>query len=171
MPPTHDESLASKTEAWIVDQLVLMEYGQGVPQRIFLNGVVEVFRGTTHPTGEELIAEMTANRSPYGAVLFEGDRAIQTQEGQQDYEPVYAIYIVVQNKRDGAARKGDGNQPGTNGIRDAIRQALHDQSPAVEARGYYAQRAEFRGVSVVFQRKDAFIMRAEVVVREVPVAV
>ena len=123
------------------------------------------------PNGEELIAEMTANRSPYAAVLFEGDRAIQTQEGQQDYEPVYGIYIVVQNKRDGAARKGDESKPGTNLMRDLLRVALHDQDVNLSANGFYAQRAEFRGVSVVFQRKDAFIMRAEVVVREVPVAV
>lgn len=166
----HDGSLASLTEEWIVSVVEALETADVVPSVIFADGKVEAFRGTNQPRGEELIAEMIANRSPFAAVLFEGDRAIATQEGKQDYEPVYAIYIVVRNERDGAARKGDGTKPGTNLIRDLLRKALHDQFPARSANGYFTDRSEFRGVSVVFQRKDAFIMRAEVVVREVPVA-
>lgn len=167
----HDGSLASNVEEWLVTQLTALQFGAPIAQDVFANGKVEAFRGTTQPSGEELIAEMLANRSPCAVVLFEGDRAIATQEGAQDYEPVYGIYVVVQNQRDGAARKGDDGKPGTNGIRDAMRTAIHDQVPGLSAYGFYAERAEFRGVSVVFQRKDAFIMRAEVVVREVPTAV
>lgn len=157
---THDGSLASRVEAWIAQRIA------AIPA--FASGTVRVFPGTTHPDGQELIGEMTAQRSPYVTVLFEGDAAIVTQEGQQDYEPTYAVYVVVQNPRAGSARCGDGETPGTNLLRDLLRNALHDQSPSLGAHGFWAERAEFRGVRVVFQRADAFIMRAEIVVREAP---
>ncbi len=160
-PLSHDGSLATLTEEWIVAQIAALS-------PFTTRGKVETFRGTTSPEGDELIAEMTARRSPYCAVLFEGDRAIETQEGSQDYEPTYGIYIVCQNERDGAARKGDGTTGGTNLMRDLMRNALHDKVPAQSANGFFAERSEFRGVRVVMQRRDAFIMRAEVVVREAP---
>lgn len=160
---THDGSLASLVEAWIVGRIAQ------IPE--FAEGQVEPFKGTNSPDGRELIAEMTANRSPLGVVLFEGDRAIATQEGQQDYEPTYAAYIVVQNARTGgASRRGDGQTPGTNLMRDRLRSVLHDVEVSIAANGFWAGRAEFRGVRVVFQRADAFIMRAEIVVREEPLA-
>lgn len=159
----HDGSMASLVEAWIVGRL------SQVPE--LLEGTIEAFEGTQSPDGRELIAEMTAKRSPYAVVFFEGDKAIMTQEGQQDYEPTYAVYITVQNNRTGgAARRGDGSTPGTNLMRDRLRTALHDVPVDLTANGFWAERAEFRGVRIVFQRADAFIMRADLVVREVPAA-
>ena len=121
-------------------------------------------------TGEQLIKEFTAERSPYVTVLFEGDAPKPLEEGEQAYEPTYGIYIVVQNARPGAARKGDGDTEGTNLMRDRLRNALHDQDPKQSANGFYAGQTIFRGVQIVFQRKNAFIMRAELIVREDPVA-
>jgi len=95
----HDGALASLTEAWIVERLQTLS--------VFANGTVEQFPGTNAPSGEKLVEEMLAHRRTYGAVLFESDRAIELQEGEQDYEPTYAIYIVVRNARPAAARKGD----------------------------------------------------------------
>ena len=158
----NDGSLASKVEDWIVTQLLAVAQ--------FAAGTVEPFLGTTQPDGRQLIDEMTAKRSPYAVVLFEGDHAVVTQEGKQDYEPTYAIYVTVQNERQGAARNGDGTTPGTNLLRDLLRNALHDKIPAQSANGFWAERAEFRGTQIVFQRSDAFVMRAELVVREVPAA-
>lgn len=159
----NDGSLASLVEAWIVTQIKAISE---IPA-----DNVEVFEGTTSPTGDQLIREFTANRSPYVTVLFEGDVPKTLEEGEQAYDPTYAIYIVVQNKRPGAARKGDGDTAGTNLMRDRLRNALHNKFPKQSANGYYTDGAEFRGVQVVFQRKDAFIMRAEVVVRETPTAI
>jgi len=158
----HDGSLASLIEDWIVTQVAAL-----AP---FADGLVEPFRGTTVQSGEQLIDEMTANRNPYAAVLFEGDTPRELEEGQQGYEPTFGIYIVVQNEREGTARRGDGTTPGTNLIRDLMRNALHDKEPALGVNGYYADRTEFKGVKVVFQRRDAFILRAEVSVRESPSA-
>ena len=97
------------------------------------------------------------------------------EEGQQAYDPTYAIYVVVQNERPAAARTGDvvgvTTVYGTNGYRDLIRNALHDQDPAQSANGFYSDRSEFRGVQVVYQDADVFVMRAGLVVRETPAAV
>lgn len=157
----NDGSLASLTEEWIATQLRALTE--------FADDAVEVFEGTTHPEGAELIAEMTAERSPHAFVLFEGDRIITLEEGQAAYEPIYAIYVVVQVARPGGvARKGDAATAGTNKMRDVMRAALHDKCPNLTAGGYHTDLTEWRGVQVVFQRKNAFIMRAEVVVRESP---
>lgn len=157
---THDNSLASQVEAWIVATLVALDE--------FAADAVEMFPGTNRPTGEQLIAEMLAHRSPYVAVLFEGDRASPLQEGAQAYAPIYGIYVVVQNERPAASRTGDGTTIGTNGLRDVIRTALDNKMPAQSAGGYGTDYAHFNGVRIVLQRKDAFAMRAELIVDETP---
>lgn len=164
---TDDQSLATKTENWIVATLRALDD--------FADRDVEAFKGSTHPDGVELIGELTAHSSPYVVVLFEGDVPVPLEEGQMDYEPTYGIYIVVQNQRDGSARRGDGTTVGTNKLRDVLRSALHTKDnpadgPAVSAGNYYANYAEFRGCQVVFQRQDAFIVKATVVVNESPTA-
>jgi hypothetical protein len=156
----NDGSIASRMEDWIVAQLNDVEE---------FHAEAKVFPGTVSPQGRELVDELTANRSPYTVVFFESDVPIVTQEGQQDYEPTYAIYVTVQNER-GAARHGDGVTPGTNLLRDRLRTALHNKTPGLAANGFAADRTEFRGCRVVYQRNDAFVIRAELVVREVPVA-
>lgn len=158
----NDGSIASQTEEWIAVQLRALAE--------FPDENVEVFEGSSSPTGQQLIDEFTRNRSPYVTVLFERDVPRTLEEGEQAYDPTYGIYIVVQNKRPGVARKGDADSAGTNKMRDVIRTALHDKDPGKSASGYYTDRTEFRGVQIVFQRADAFIMRAEVVVRETPAA-
>ena len=164
----NDGSLASKVEAWIVTTLEALT--------CFAGRDVEVFPGVSVRTGGELVKSMrSGHSSPYVCVLFEGDSAVRLEEGEQAYDPTYAIYVVVENVRPAAARMGDvvGETTinGTNGYRDLIRNALHDQTPAQTANGFYAEKTEFRGVRVIYQDADVFVMRAELVVREVPAAV
>ncbi|MEK6798027.1 MAG: hypothetical protein AABZ12_03600 [Planctomycetota bacterium] len=158
----NDGSLASKTEQWIADQVAALTQ--------FADGTVEVYPGSTHPDGQQVIDEMLANRSPYCTVLFSGDVPIPLEEGQSAYEPTYELYVAIQNERQGSARKGDGTTPGTNLIRDLLRNALHDKYPNQTANGFYTDRTEFRGARIAFQRADAFVMLATCVVRESPAA-
>ena len=159
----HDGSLASKVEVWIRDTLRALE--------AFTDRNVDVFEGSTSPSGDALAAEIMAGRaSPTVVVLFEGDVAVPLQEGQQAYDPTYGIYVAVKNERPGVARIGETIDEtvtyGTNGLRDLLRNALHDKSPNLGANEFYAERSEFRGVQLVWQSKDVFVLRAEVVVRE-----
>ena len=159
----HDGSMASLVEAWIVTQIEAL-----AP---FADRNVEAFAGSTEKMGEKLIAEMMAGKgSPFVVVMFEGDRPIPLEEGAQAYEPIYGIYVLVQNARPGVARMGETvgatTTYGTNGIRDLLRNALHDKSPDLGANGFYTDQTTFRGVRVVFQRTDMFVMRAELIVRE-----
>jgi len=156
----NDGSLATITEAWIVTQI------QGIAE--FPDGSVEVFPGTFITAGQKLIDEMLANRAIYAAVLFEGDAPQSLEEGSQAYDPTYAIYVVIQNSREASSRTGDGTTPGTNLIRDRLRAALDNQYPNLGANGYHTDHTTFRGVRVVFQRTNAYIMRAELIVRESP---
>ena len=162
----HDGSLASQVEAWIVAQLATL-----TP---FSDGNVEVFQGSLQQQGAKIIDEFLARRSPFALVAFEQDQSRPLEEGQQAYDPTYGIYIVVRNERPGVSRTGETDGAtvtyGTNGIRDLMRNVLHDAEPNFGANGFWAERAEFRGVSVVYQRKDAFMLRAVVVVRETPAA-
>jgi hypothetical protein len=157
----HDGSLASLTEAWIAAQVetALTAYD---------NRKVEVFPGSLAPSGAQLVAEFLANRALYVCVLFEEDAPVALEEGAQGYDPTYAIYIAVQNARRGSARTGDDTMPGTNVMRDLLKNALHDKYPNLGANGQHTDHTTWRGVRLVFQRSDAFIMRASVVVRESP---
>jgi len=161
----NDGSMASLVEEWIAVQLRGLD--------AFDDNKVEPYEGTMAQGGQPLIEELLSKASPaepYAAVLFEGDRPIPLEEGAQAYEPTYAIYVVGLNARPGAARKGDGTIIGTNGLRDAIRTALHDKLPNIGTGGFYTDFTRFNGARVVFQRTDAFILRAELVVRESPSA-
>lgn len=159
----HDGSLASLVEEWIVGKIAALAQ--------FAAADVEVFTGSDAPGGQKLIEEFANHRSPYAAVAFESDVAVPLQEGAQNYRPTYGVYIVVQNKRgDGNARSGDPETPGTNLLRDLLRNALHDKEPNLSANGRFAERAEWNGVNIVFQRKGLFILRCEVVVLETAAA-
>jgi hypothetical protein len=163
----HDGSLASKVEEWIVGRIQTIAAFAGQIHN------VEVWPGSQAADGEQIIAEMLSYQMPHAFVLFEGDRAVELEEGQQDYEPTYAIFIVQQVLRPAASRTGEAGPPvvyGTNGIRDLVRNALHDQIAGQTANGFFAARCAFKGAQVVFQRNNAFIVRAEVVVREEPAA-
>jgi hypothetical protein len=161
----HDGSLASLVEEWIVAQIAAL--GE-IPAEN-----VEVYPGSHSPSGDRTIEEFAANRTPYVAVLFEGDKWIELEEGQAAYAPTYGIYLVVLNPRPGTSRFGEAGPPvvpGTNLLRDLFRNALHDKFPNLAANGYHTDHTEFQGVSLVFERRDAFMLRAEVVVRESPTA-
>jgi hypothetical protein len=163
---THDGSIASLTEAYIVAKIIATSPASPV----FTNALVEVWPGSDAPSPALVAAEMTKHRSPYVAVLFEGDSPVELQEGEQAYDAVYGIYIAVKNERPGAARKGDGTTAGTNLIRDVLRAALHNVSPATTANGFYTDRLIWRSMKLLLQSGDVSILRAEVVGRESPTA-
>ncbi len=155
----NDGSIASLVEQWIVDQL------NALPE---LAGSVAAFEGTFARDGEEFVNEMLSKRDGHAVVLFEGDEAIDLEEGEVAYLPTYAIYICVQNQRPASGRKGDGNKPGTNKLRDLVRVALHNKFPGISDDYYGTDDTQFGGCEIVFQRKDAFILKATVRVRETP---
>lgn len=158
----HDGSIASLTEAWLVARIKT--------SNLFANGLVEVWMGSDAPNPAVLAAELTKHRSPYVGVLFEGDSPVELEEGQQRYNPVYGIYIAMKNERPGAARKGDGTTPGTNLIRDTLRNLLHNAEPATTANGFFTDRLTWRGLKLLLQSGDVSIMRAEVMGMESPTA-
>ena len=158
----NDGSLASLTEQWIADAIAALP--------AFPAENVEPYPGSTSISGEQLVEEFMGHRTPYVAVLFEGDQPVVLEEGEHGYEAIYGIYVAARNERPGAARKGDGTTPGTNLYRDLLRNALHDQFPNLAANGFYTDRAIFRGARVIFERRDAFVLRAELAVRESPQA-
>jgi hypothetical protein len=160
----HDGSLASQVEAWIVGRLQTID--------AFADQNVEVFKGSTKQDIDLFVDELLAGQSPKAVVLFEEDRPVELEAGENAYDPTYGVYVGVLNYEPGTARTGvvvgAATKFGTNGLRDLMRNALHDLVPGLSANGFSAERSEFRGVRVVFARRDLFVMRAEVVVREVP---
>jgi len=156
----NDGSVASLVEEWIATQL------RALPE--FADDAVEVFPGNEVLSGQQVIDELTKNRSPYATVFFRGDAPLPLEEGQQGYDPTYVVWVVVQNMRPGTARFGDGTTPGTNKMRDLLRTALHDKFPNLNANGFYTDGVKFGGVQIVFQRKDAWILEATLVIRETP---
>lgn len=160
----NDASMASLVEDWIVDQIATL-----TP---FSDDNVLVYPGTRAKTGSQLIDEFTRLRSPFALVTFVEDVPVRRlTEGEQAYDPTYAIYIIVRSEREGKGRTGEdrggGNVIiGTNGIRDLLRTALHDKIPGITAGGFYAQQSRFNGVRLLFERNDAFVMLAEVVITE-----
>ena len=160
----NDGSIASLTEQWIVDTL---RATAAVPddQCILWEGSLD------WQDGARIIAELKAKRTPFVFVSFEGDRAVELEEGQNRYEAIYGIYAVVQNRRGrGEARVGDGTNLGVNGLRDVIRTALHDQAPDKGANGFYTDRTKFTVCTIVHQERGCFIMRCELAVEESPAA-
>ena len=166
---THDGSIASLTEAWIVNAIQTINVPVG-ESGVFANGLTEVWPGSDAPSPTLLAAEMTKHRSPYVAVLFEGDSPVELEEGQQRYDAVYGIYVAVKNERPGAARKGDGTTPGTNLIRDTLRNLFHNAAPSTTAYGFFTDRLIWKGLKLLLQSGDVSILRAEVVGRESPAA-
>jgi hypothetical protein len=167
---THDGSIASLTEAWIVARILALYGPSGTTSTVFANSLVEVWPGSDAPNPAVLATEMTKHRSPYMGVMFESDSSVELEEGQQRYDAVYGIYLAVKNERPGAARKGDGTTIGTNLIRDLLRSALHDVEPATWAGGFFTDRLIWRGMKLLLQSGDVSILRAEVVGRESPAA-
>ncbi len=156
----NDGSLATLVEEWIVTQIRALAE--------FADDAVEVFPGNEVVSGQQVIDELTKKRSPYATVFFRGDQPLPLEEGEQAYDPTYVIWIVVQNHRPGTARFGDGTSPGTNQMRDVLRTALHDKFPNLTANGFYTDGTKFGGVKIIFQRKDAWILEATLVIRETP---
>ena len=76
----HDGSMASKVEAWIVTRI------EGLAP--FAGRDVEVFTGSTHQLGNQLVAQRRAGTaSRLVGVGFAGARRGPPEEGEQAYEP------------------------------------------------------------------------------------
>jgi hypothetical protein len=162
---TDDESLATKTENWIVTTLRATA--------TFADRDVEPYKGTHEPQSADLVAELTAHSNPYVVTWFQRDTREGLEEGSRDRRAVYRILVVGQNQRPGAARRGDGTTPGTNKYRDVLSAALDTKDniaagPAVSAGGFYAQYAEIQTNDVVWPQADAFIMEVILMVHEMP---
>lgn len=177
MAATHDGSIASKVEGWIVTQIAALgPWDPADPNQE--HGKVEAYRGSSVPGTQPFLDQLFAERSPYAAVLFVGDVPVPLEEGALAYDPTYAVYVAVTHDRGvGEARTGEtiGGVTakvihGSNGMRDLLRNALHDQAPNLSANGFFAERSEFLGVSVVFASAKKYLLEAKVMVRETPEA-
>lgn len=160
---SNDGSMASLVEDWIVTQLRTLAE--------FVDEDVEVYQGSESAKGDEIVNEFLRFRSPHVVVRFESDRNVALEEGAQDYEGTYGIYVIVHSGRPGVSRTGsnDGTVTmGTNGLRDAMRTVLHDQLPGIAVGGFATDRSVFTGMRTAFERKDAYIIRAGLMVRESP---
>ena len=159
----NDGSLASLTEEWIAVQIRALAE--------FADDDVEVFTGSQSLTAEQLIEQFMSHRSLYATTWYSGDREVELEEGDVAYDATYAVLVVVQNARPGEARKGgaDGSK-GTNYFRDKLRNALNSgtTSPGLSANGYAVDWCKWTGKVDVVQKKNAYIMRGTVVVRESP---
>lgn len=179
----NDQSLASRVEAWIVDSLLQFEEFQSAN-----GGKAEVYPGSTAPDGARLIAELVGNRHVYACVLFVSDQEIPLDGGESGWDSTYLVLVACRNLRPGQARFGmddviDGvviTDKGVNFFRDMLRAALHNKHPnqiayVKDAGGatigsFYSDATRLAGVRVAFEQKDAYILEATVIVREVPAA-
>lgn len=169
---THDGSIASQVEDWIVTQIAAIQYNQ-VP--LFEESEVQPWNGSDAGSlaqfGNEL---MEASRDLIARVLFRGDRAQELQEGEIRMLPTYVILIGIRNQRPAAARRGDGTSIGTNGLRDLLRLALHDKLPLDSGGALLVdndniatvERTLFQRSDVVFNTQDRSIQESVLLVEE-----
>lgn len=169
-----DGSLASQVEQYVVAQLVLQsEFA------VENGGLAEVYPGSTAPSGERLVAELVANRTTYACVLFVSDTEVPLEGGESGWDATYLVLIASVNKRPGLARTGEtegGVEPtvtfkGVNYFRDVLRNRLHNKRPNVNAGGFGADAMRLAGTRVVYESRDAYILEATLIVREMPWAV
>lgn len=118
MAATDDQSLATLIENWIVGKIAACT---NIP-----SGNVEAFAGLSDNADStmEVIEELRRNRTPWVMVTWERRTAEQLSEGDHDWESVYGVYLVVQNARPGAARRGDGTTAGANLLMEEIIEAF-----------------------------------------------
>jgi len=160
----NDGSIASLTEQWIVDTInAIAEF----------TGRVKLWEGSLGKDGEKVFDELFGRmRTPSAVVLFSSDAAIETEEGRQDYDASYAVFVAVRNLRGGgAARMGEGtavSEIGVNKVRDLMRTALHDKVPQKQSGGFVTDRSRLAGMQVVFERIDGFVIRVDLIVKECP---
>lgn len=115
---TDDQSLATLIENWIVTKIAACT---NIPA-----DNVEAFAGLSDNADStmEVIEELRRNRTPWVMVSFERRPAEQLSEGDHDWEASYAVFLIVQNARPGAARRGDGTTAGANLLLEEITEAF-----------------------------------------------
>lgn len=172
-----DQSLASQTAEWIVAQLAAIEWFTPVK-----GGDAELYRGSLKPDSSPALAEVINDllgtmRKVAARVVFNGHQPIDLEEGQLRYEANYSVLLAVKNERPGAALWGETiggaeplTKPGLCLLRDLIRNAVHDKTPAKSANGFYTDRSILGGLSLLFDRRDAMLFQVDVIVIESPTA-
>ena len=121
----HDGSLASNAEAWLITTI------GGITEIPAAN--VVPFEGLiAHDHVGQILEQLRGKRSPWVTVMFQGFDPRETTEGNQDYALMFAVWVTVQNEREGAARIGEAGTPvkaGTNLLTERIIAALDNATP------------------------------------------
>lgn len=166
--PTDDESLASKTENWIVTQIEAIQLGG---EAAFEDIEVAAWEGNVQQNAADVAQELlSAHRAAIVRVRFRGDRAEPLDGGFQRIVATYDVFVGVENKRSGgSSRRGDGRRPGTNLMRDLFYGALHNKRPNVGANGRYSDHTAWKGCEGVLDLRGASIKLFRLEVDEVAV--
>jgi len=174
----HDDSVASKMEDWIIAQVQAIQIqGQGGPVNIFEAAEVTPWVGTQAGAVEQFAKELIAGtRGRIVRVLYAADREVE--DLADDQVRVFGQYWVLVGVHDvtnaAVARRGlvRGTETkfGTNLLRDLLRNALDQKSPAVNSNGVFVDRTFYRGATVVHLAENLCVMKAMVETVEVPAA-
>ena len=164
-----DNSIATQMEDWIVTQIKTLQFGGGP---LFDPADVEPFHGIEEGRAFEDIAGklFQGKRTRWCVVLPVRDEVQDLEEGDIRLRTTYAILVGVENqRRPGAARRGDDTSPGANVIRDLLRSVLHtppNAGPAVTDGITKVDDALWAGAEMLSNTGTRVVMRCTVVAVE-----
>lgn len=160
----HDNSIASKVEAWMVTAIAAADSGDEIAD-------VGLFEGTMEQAATGQAKELLRNRVPVAKVVCFQASAEVLSAGDQQVGSEYVVYIGVKNDRGkGTPRCGDGEAKGVHWCRALIQHALHDVQPGVSDDYYASEVCRLVGWNTVWQSATDWIIAMRFFVPEVPKA-
>jgi hypothetical protein len=165
---TDDQSIATKTENWLVTTIQAI----GAPSPVFASADAVPWYGSIAENAASLAEDIIGGqRTPVARVRFLDDTTEHLEAGDQKRRSVYEIYVGVQHLRGkGETRRGDGTALGTNGLRDLLYIAIHNKQPAQVANGRATEPAVWGGVQQPWDATKSVIMVCRVNIDDVPAA-
>ena len=158
----HDNSIASKVEAWMVTTIGAADSG-GV-----IKGLGH-FAGTMQEAASGQAKELLAGREPAVKVMWYRGNAEILSAADQKMGSEYLVYVGITNPRgEGVPRIGDAKSKGINWCRSLIQKALHDQHPGVSDDNFGVETCKFAGCETVWQSATDWIIVMRFFVEEVP---
>lgn len=168
----NDGSMASKVEDWIIAQIQAIQFnGAAAFEAVEVKPWEGTESGTVGQFAEEL---MSATRDHVARVFFSGEETEELADSQIKLSPTYVVLIGIRNHTPAAARRGEvrGAETswGTNAMRDLLQAAFNQKKPGVTAGSTITDKSHYAGADVVWHSSNLCIMRANVIVDEVPKA-
>lgn len=165
----HDGSFASQIEDWIIQRINTVTYNAVA---VFATENVRPWEGSEAPNKEQVADElMGGSDNAIAKVFFMGDRPQPLESGEIE---IFARFIVYVGMRfpdtNGTGRRGDATRVGINRLKDLIRYATHNINPDKDDGVNHSDKCEYQGCEVVIARKDVWVLRIELEVKQVPMA-